>query len=131
MTATRKPFNAGLPQGFVRFGTRHEAILKMLHAFGDMTYTQMMEELSLDCRRRAYAALLQLEKAGFIFRVTKVGGHGSAERAAMLWSLTKRRVREAYTRDTGAERSTRYRARKAGRAVSSVWAYAATFGAAA
>lgn len=114
--------NPGLPQGFVRFGTRHEVILKALHALGPMTYTDLMPLLGLACRRRAWAALRQLHAAGMIHAHGKVGGHGSAERAQLLWGLAPARKGTAYTPDPGAVRCARYRARKAQR-VASVWEY--------
>ena len=115
--------NAGLPQGFVRFGTRHEAILKALHRGGVMTYADLMEETGIDCPRRAYAAIMQLLRSKLIYRHDKVGGHGSTERAAYTYALTPKKIGDRYRKDSGAERSARYRARLKQRSATTVFAW--------
>ena len=115
--------NAGLPQGFVRFGTRHEAILKALHRGGVMTYADLMEDTGIECPRRAYAAVLQLLRSGLVYRHDKVGGHGSVERAMYAYSLTPKKVGDHYRRDSQAVRSARYRARLKRRTATTVFAW--------
>ena len=102
--------NAGLPNGFVRFGTVAHMILVYLHEYGDAGAPALSQDTGFTVPELS-ANLGRLLKFGFVFRAGRAYSHAGI-RSHMTFSLKERSLpRSVLKRRSGAERSRLYRAR--------------------
>lgn len=78
--------NAGLAQGFVRFGTNHELVLRALHELGNLCHSDLVEELEIEARRVS-VAIAQLAKHGFIHQHPAARQYDTGRRTQAMWGL--------------------------------------------
>lgn len=105
---------AGLPQGYVRFGSLAHQVLLALAEHGDQRQVDLVELLEA-YPRYVGMALSRLSKFGFIYARRKVRATG--ERTQKLWTLEPVEM-ASWRRLSVRERTRSYRARQALRAPS-------------
>lgn len=105
----------GLPQGYVRFGSMAERVLKYLYEIGDARHRDLVEDLDAEPREIS-VTLARLAKFKFIFPVGKVSTYETGDKTQMLWTLKPRKRPKPFKRATTSERTAVYRERKRRRA---------------
>lgn len=107
---------AGLPQGYVRFGSLAHQVLLALAEHGDLRLVDLVELLEAD-PRYVGTALSRLSKFGFIYARRKARGRHQGERTQRQWTLEPVEMASWRPRSV-LERSRSKRARQALRAPS-------------
>lgn len=109
----------GLPQGFVQFDTVACRVLKALHALGSGTQSDIMEEAEIT-GWQACTAIHRLRVHGFLFKIGTRSTYetGRIDTTQWIYSLHPRQIRQKYRKATPAERTRKYRERKAMKAAS-------------
>lgn len=120
--------NAGLRQGFVRFGTTAHMILKHVEEAGECTQESIMGELGLEARLVGMT-LTRLVKYKFLRRIGKLDPYEFGVRTQRVLVLfhSKRGKRYDWKKKTGAERTRRYRTQKALREEAELYRKASIF----
>lgn len=102
--------NAGLAQGFLRFGTNHELVLRALHELGNLCHSDLVEELQIE-PRRVSVAIAQLARAGFIHQHPAARQYDTGRRTEAMWSLEPYKgTKSLRPRVPPRDRTARYRA---------------------
>jgi len=108
--------NAGLPQGFVRFGTTAHLILVHLAEVGETSQVNLQEELGFDAREVGMN-LTRLRRHKFIRKLGRLDGYLFECRTQAVYTLFHSGIRaDIYVgvkNKTTAERTRKYRAKLA------------------
>lgn len=108
--------NAGLPQGFVRFGSVAHRVLVYIHESGHAMHAQIVQDLDLSADEVGMC-LTRLRRLGFIHRIGRASSYKHhVERTQLVYAIdSSHRAKEFENvkNKSTAERTRRYRERKA------------------
>lgn len=113
--------NAGLAQGFVRFGAVPHLILVLLHQHGELRHLDLVEETGAHPSVVAMS-LLRLHRHGFIFPAGMAPCYETGDKTQRRWSLVPPARVKRYRPASVNERKARSRAMTRHR-VPSVWEF--------